>query len=188
MCRYDDGTGDELEVPLGTTAFVSGKTMFDILPEEYKSLAVRSKVKYSPYPYVWMASAHAMPTGLGIESEGLEIPTEELPEWEESKVKIFPLVCCLFLLSKVFYDDGDDDKVWKNPVTGNLHFQVHPCGAKEILVDPLPKGAKREGALYPDGAVISDLKEVRELLYKLQRPAISPSVSFFDSIFFSRYL
>ena len=75
-----------------------------------------------------------------------------------------------------FFDD--DEKVWKNPVTGNLHFEVHPSGAKEILVDPLPKDAKREGALYPDGTVISDLKEVRELLYKLQRPAISPSVSF----------
>jgi len=31
LCRYDDGTGDELEVPLGTTAFISGKTMFDII-------------------------------------------------------------------------------------------------------------------------------------------------------------
>ncbi|KAF8808195.1 Clavaminate synthase-like protein [Phlegmacium glaucopus] len=157
VCRYDDGTGDELEVPLGTTAFVSGKTMFDILPEAYKSLAVRSKAKYAPHPYVWMAPSHAMPTGLGIESEGLEMPLEELPAWEESKQKIFPVV-------------------WKNPVTGNLHFEVHPCGVKELLVDPLPEGAKREGALYPDGAVVSDLKEVRGLLYRMQRPAISPSL------------
>jgi hypothetical protein len=48
VCRYDDGTGDELDVPLGTTAFVSGRTMFDMLPKELKSLAVRSKVKYTP--------------------------------------------------------------------------------------------------------------------------------------------
>ena len=63
MCRYDDGTGDELKVPLGGTAcklddphaflvsgpdqaVVSGKHMFDILPAEYKSLAVRTKVRY----------------------------------------------------------------------------------------------------------------------------------------------
>jgi hypothetical protein len=92
VCRYDDGTGDELEVPLGTTAFVSGKVMFEMLPAELKSLAVRSKVKYAPHPYVWMAPAHAMPTGLGIESEGLELPLEELPEWEESKLKILPVV------------------------------------------------------------------------------------------------
>lgn len=92
VCRYDDGTGDELAVPLGTTAFVSGKTMFDILPKELQSLAVRSKVKYAPHPYVWMAPAHALSTGLGIESEGLELPPNELPEWEESKLKILPLV------------------------------------------------------------------------------------------------
>ncbi len=157
-CRYDDGTGDELEVPLGTTAFVSGKTMFDILPKELKSLAVRSKVKYAPHPYVWMAPAHAMSTGLGIESEGLELPLSELPPWEDAKRKVLPVV-------------------WKNPVTGELHFQVHPCGAAELLVDALPEGASREGALYPDGGHITDLKEVRELLYKIQRPAIAPKVS-----------
>jgi hypothetical protein len=28
ICRYDDGTGDVLEAPLGTTAFVSGKVIF----------------------------------------------------------------------------------------------------------------------------------------------------------------
>ncbi|KAJ3865726.1 hypothetical protein EV359DRAFT_38166 [Lentinula novae-zelandiae] len=156
-CRYDDGTGDELDVPLGTTAFVSGKTMFDILPQDLKSLAVRSRVRYAPHPYVWMAPAHAMSTGLGIESEGLELPLNELPPWEEERRKVLPVV-------------------WKNPVTGNLHFQVHPCGAAELIVDPLPAGASRDGALYPDGAHITDLKEVRDLLYKMQRPAIAPKL------------
>jgi xanthine dioxygenase len=61
-------------------------------------------------------------------------------------------------------------------VTGALHFQVHPCAAQQLLIDPLPDGASREGALYPDGAHITDLKEVRDLLYKMQRPAIAPSV------------
>ncbi|KAI0095161.1 Clavaminate synthase-like protein [Irpex rosettiformis] len=156
-CRYDDGTGDEFEVPLGTTAFVSGKTMFEILPPELKSLAVRSKVKYSPHPYVWMAPAHAKSTGLGIETEGLEMPLGELPPWEESKVKVLPIL-------------------WKNPITGDLHFQVHPCGVSELFVDPLPTNAQREGALYPDGAHLTDLGQVRELLYKMQRPAIAPKL------------
>jgi xanthine dioxygenase len=112
ICRYDDGTGDEIDVPLGTTAcmftpsislanaqylnircpVVSGKTMFDLLPAELKSVAVRTKVRYAPHPYVWMAPAHAMPTGLGIESEGLELPPSEIPAWEESKIKVFPMV------------------------------------------------------------------------------------------------
>jgi len=55
---------------------------------------------------------------------------------------------------------------------------------QELLVDPLPQGAKREGALYPDGAHISDLKVVRETLYKMQRPAISPDVRVSLSPFF----
>ena len=68
---YDDRTGDELAMPLGTTAFVSGKTMFEILPPALKSLAARSSVRYAPHPYVWIVPARALPTGLGIESEGL---------------------------------------------------------------------------------------------------------------------
>ena len=98
VCRYDDGTGDELEVPLGTTAFVSGRTMFEILPPELKSLAVRSKVRYAPHPYVWMAPAHAKSTGLGIENEGLEMSLDELPPWEESKIKTLPIVSAYFLV------------------------------------------------------------------------------------------
>ena len=64
----------------------------DILPPELKSVAVRTKVRYSPHPYVWMAPAHALPTGLGIMSENLEMSLEELPAWEESKVKVLPMV------------------------------------------------------------------------------------------------
>lgn len=90
--RYDDGTGDELPVPLGTTAFVSGKTMFDMMSPQYKSLAVRTKVRYAPHPYVWMAPARAMPTGLGIETEGLELPLADLSQWDESKIKTLPMV------------------------------------------------------------------------------------------------
>lgn len=39
-----------------------------------------------------MSRAHALPTGLGIESEGLELPEDQLPEWEESKIKTYPVV------------------------------------------------------------------------------------------------
>ncbi|KAK8861763.1 hypothetical protein IAR55_002586 [Kwoniella newhampshirensis] len=149
-CRYDDGTGDELQVSLGGTAFVSGKNMFDVLPDELKSLAVRTTVEYAPHPYVWMSKAHAMSTGLGIESEGLEMDLEDLPEWEESKVKKLPMC-------------------WKNPVTGSLHLQVHPCGAYKLHIAPEPSAA-----LYPAGGVVTDLKTVRDTLYKIQRPGIAP--------------
>lgn len=69
------------------------------------------------------------------------------------------------------------EQCWKNPVTGSLHFQVHPCGARELHIEPLPAGSSREGALHPDGGVVTDLKEVRETLYKMQRPGIAPQVS-----------
>ncbi|KAF7302305.1 Alpha-ketoglutarate-dependent xanthine dioxygenase [Mycena indigotica] len=157
VCRYDDGTGDELEVPLGTTAFVSGRTMFARLSTELKSLAVRARVKYAPHPYVWMAPARAKSTGLGIESEGLELGLDKLPPWEEEKVQILPML-------------------WKNPLTGELSFQVHPCAVLELIIDPLPPQVSRDTALYPNGANITDLKQVRELLYQMQRPAIAPSV------------
>ncbi|KAJ7052296.1 hypothetical protein C8F01DRAFT_1221996 [Mycena amicta] len=157
VCRYDDGTGDELPVPLGTTAFVSGKTMFKRLPKALKSLAVRTRVRYAPHPYVWMAPAQAKSTGLGIESDGLEMPLDELPSWEEEKVKVLPML-------------------WKVPGSGDLAVQVHPCAVAELLISPLPENASQEGALYPDGAHLTDLKEVRELLYRMQRPAIAPSL------------
>ncbi|KAJ7131163.1 Clavaminate synthase-like protein [Mycena epipterygia] len=138
VCRYDDGSGDALRVPLGTTAFVSGKTMFAMLPADLKSVAVRARS-----------------TGLGIESEGLEMDFSELPPWEEAKRKVLPVL-------------------WKTPGTGELSFQVHPCGVAELLFSALPDGAAREGALYPDGAHLTDLREVRDLLYTMQRPAIAP--------------
>ena len=31
ICRYDDGIEDKLEVQLGTTVFVSGRMMFEVL-------------------------------------------------------------------------------------------------------------------------------------------------------------
>jgi hypothetical protein len=39
-----------------------------------------------------MSKAHALPTGLGIENEGLELELDQLPEWEESKIKTYPIV------------------------------------------------------------------------------------------------
>ncbi|KAJ7034462.1 Clavaminate synthase-like protein [Mycena alexandri] len=158
VCRYDDGSGDGsgdvLPVPLGRTAFVSGKSMFAILPPALKSVAVRARVKYAPHPYVWMASARAKSTGLGIESDGLEMALEALPPWEEAKLKVLPVTVG----------------------TGELSFQGHPCGVAELLIDPLPAGAVREGALYPDGAHLTDLQQVRNLLYSMQRPAIAPQL------------
>jgi alpha-ketoglutarate-dependent taurine dioxygenase len=139
--RYDDGSGEEMEVPLGTTAFVSGQNMYNLLSEEDKKFVREAKVEYAPHPYIWMSPARSRSNGLGMVSEGVELPLNELPPVEEEKVKILPMC-------------------WKNPVTGNLALQIHPSAIKAIHL--------------PDGEVMTNLEEVRELVYRLQRPAISP--------------
>ncbi|TPX36673.1 hypothetical protein SmJEL517_g01193 [Synchytrium microbalum] len=160
VCRYDDGTGDELKVPFGTTAFSSGATMFDILPKELKSVAVRAQIQYAPHPYVWMSNCKSNSVGLGLLSEDKELPLDELPEWQADQIKILPMC-------------------WKNPVTGRLHLQVHPSAIMAIIIAPLPDddtAEYRESARYPDGAFIDDLQEARDLVYEMQRPGIAPEL------------
>ncbi|KAJ4390653.1 Alpha-ketoglutarate-dependent xanthine dioxygenase xan-1 [Gnomoniopsis smithogilvyi] len=140
-CRYDDGTGDELQVPLGTTAFASGYEMFDQLSPEDQEFARTTRVEYAPHPYIWMSGARARSTGLGLETEGKEIPLDQLPEIEEEKIQILPMC-------------------WKNPVTGKLALQVHPSAVRKLHLK--------------DGTVVDDLKEVRDTVYRLQRPGIAP--------------
>ncbi|PVH88120.1 Clavaminate synthase-like protein [Cadophora sp. DSE1049] len=139
--RYDDGTGEEMDVPLGTTAFVSGQNMYNILSEEDKEFVRNAKVEYAPHPYIWMSPAKSRSDGLGIVSEGTELPLSDLPPVDETAIKILPMC-------------------WKNPVTGNLALQIHPSAIKAIHL--------------PNGGVMTDLKEVRDLVHRLQRPAISP--------------
>ncbi|MEI9949067.1 MAG: TauD/TfdA family dioxygenase [Pseudomonadota bacterium] len=54
---YDDGSGDTLEVSLGTTAFVSGYQAFEALSSSDQAWALRTSVRYAPHPYVWMRNA-----------------------------------------------------------------------------------------------------------------------------------
>lgn len=66
-------------------------------------------------------------------------------------------------------------QLWKNPETGDLHFQVHPSAIREIIVAPIPSSSTATfDALYPEGTHLKDLKKVRDLVYNLQRPAIAP--------------
>ena len=117
--RYDDGTGKELIVPLGTTAFVSGYAMYEGLSLEEQEIARTTRVEYAPHPYVWMSKCKSRPDGLGLESEGLELPVDELPPIEQDKVRILPMC-------------------WRNPVTGKLALQVHPSAVAKL---PLKDGS-----------------------------------------------
>jgi xanthine dioxygenase len=113
IVRYDDGTGDELEAPLGTTAFVSGYAMYDALSPEQQEFARTTKVEYAPHPYIWMSGAKSRPDGLGMVSEGKELSLDDLPPVEEEKIQVLPLC-------------------WRNPVTGKLAVQVHPSAVRKL--------------------------------------------------------
>ena len=140
--RYDDGTGDELvDVPLGTTAFVSGEAMYDALSPEDQAFARSTRVEYAPHPYIWMSAARSRPTGLGLVSEGREMPLDQLPPVDEGKIQVLPMC-------------------WRNPATGRLALQVHPSAVRRLHLG--------------DGSVVDDLAEVRETVYRLQRPGIAP--------------
>lgn len=127
--------------------------MFNRLSPAEKSLAVRSTVVYAPHPYVWMSKSASNSVGLGLESEGKELKDQDLPAWSEEKIKRYPML-------------------WKNQLTGELHLQIHPSAIKEIIIAPLAN--PKPDSLYPTGAHLTDLKEVRQLVYNLQRPAVSP--------------
>lgn len=110
---YDDGTNDSLPVPLGTTAFASSYTMFDLLSEKQKEFVLTSRIEYAPHPYVWMSSAKSRPDGLGMVSEGLELPETDLPAFASDDIQILPMV-------------------WENPVTKRRALQVHPSVVRKI--------------------------------------------------------
>jgi alpha-ketoglutarate-dependent taurine dioxygenase len=139
--RYDDGTGDELQVPRGSTAFVSSYKMYDLLSAEDKEFARTTKVQYAPHPYIWMSPAQSRSDGLGLESDGLELDSSSLPPIDESKTKILPMC-------------------WKNPVTGELALQIHPSAVQKLI--------------RADGTVVNDLKQVRDIVHRMQRPGIAP--------------
>lgn len=110
---YDDGTGEQMTVPLGTTAFASGYAMYDQLSSEDQEFVRTTKVEYAPHPYIWMSSAKSRSDGLGIVSEGKELPLADLPTIEEDKIQILPMC-------------------WRNPLTGRLALQVHPSAIRRL--------------------------------------------------------
>lgn len=105
--EYED-TGDKLEVTQGATGFVSGAKAFDLLSPEDQERALKTNVVYAPHPYIFISPARATSDGLTMVSENKEMNLDDLPPWEESKIKRLPLV-------------------WTNPVTKKHHLQVHGC-------------------------------------------------------------
>lgn len=79
-----------------------------------------------------MGSAKSRPTGLGMESDGTELSRAELPEWNETDIKTYPVV-------------------WRSPVTDRLHLQVHPSAVESLVSGDtrLPRGKTVINVLRP---------------------------------------
>jgi alpha-ketoglutarate-dependent taurine dioxygenase len=119
--RYDDGSGDTLSVPLGTTAFVSGYRAFRELSAEQKDFALRTVARYAPHPYIWIRDARALSNGLGLVSEDKELERAALPPYKEEEIATLPLV-------------------WINPLTREPALQVHACCVEDLVTDGKPVG------------------------------------------------
>jgi alpha-ketoglutarate-dependent taurine dioxygenase len=74
------------------------------------------------------------------------VPFDDLPPWDEQEIMIYPMV-------------------WTCPVTGQRSFQVHPVPVYKMHLKTSPDGPE---------TTLTDLAEIRALLNRLQRPAISP--------------
>jgi hypothetical protein len=83
------------------------------------------------------------------------------------------LTSCPVNLTDLFSALADAEE----PGGWHIAFPGVYCAVQELFIDPLLEGASCDGAVYADdGARLTDLKEVRDLLYKMQRPAIAPNV------------
>ena len=122
---YGDGSGDTLEVSLGTTAFVSGYTAFERLSPEWRAFAESARARYAPHPYIWMKRARSRSNGIGLWSEGRELGRDELPEVEASKQMTLPLL-------------------WANPLSGKRALMLHAYCIEDLLVDERPIGDLQE--------------------------------------------
>jgi xanthine dioxygenase len=145
--RWDDGSGTEMQVSPGLTAFYSCEQLYEMLTPEERAFADNSRVAYAPHPYMWISRCKQDSLGMTIpQGQGKELPPHELPPVEESKLKEYPMV-------------------WHNEVTGKAAFMVHSIIAQRLLLRNSPEGKER---------VVDDVDEVRAWLYNIHRRMVEP--------------
>jgi hypothetical protein len=82
-----------MEVKPGRTAFVDSEQLYDMLSEEEKKTFDHSWVEYMYWPYEWIKACRGAPNGLGVASEGREIPDEEMKKIGEMEKDWQKTVC-----------------------------------------------------------------------------------------------
>ncbi|KAF2091770.1 Clavaminate synthase-like protein [Saccharata proteae CBS 121410] len=144
--NWDDGSGCSLKTRPGRTAFFSNSQLYGLLSKEEQEMADCSWVEYAPYPYMWIENCKGNANGLGLATQGKEHTLEELGEYEDAKVKRYPMV-------------------WVNPVTQEKAFMVHGICARKLFVR---KNATSEPT------VIDDVVKIREFLSNIQSRILKP--------------
>ncbi|KAJ4290352.1 hypothetical protein N0V90_010568 [Kalmusia sp. IMI 367209] len=144
--RWDDGSNYEMKSEPGLTAFFSNVQAYELMTDEERKFADHSWVEYAPHPYKWIGDCSGRTNGLGLESEGKEKPVEELGEFEESKVKRYPMV-------------------WVNPVNEERAFQVHGICARKLFL---------RSSLTEEPRVITKVEEIRAFLKPIQERVLKP--------------
>ncbi|KAF4125816.1 Taurine catabolism dioxygenase TauD, TfdA family [Geosmithia morbida] len=144
--HWDDGSGQAMEVEPGLTAFFSNVQCYELMTAEEKVLADHSWVEYAPMPYLWMSACRGSPNGLGVASEGKEKSLEDLGEYDEAKVKRYPMV-------------------WVNPVTGERAFMVHGMCVRKMHL---------RKSLDEEPTVVDDVVEIRKWLKPIQERVLKP--------------
>jgi len=123
----------------GQAAFVSTTELYSLLSPEEKVLAENSWVE-------WIENCKGRSNGLGLETEGKEHAMDEMPEWDDSKIKRYPMV-------------------WLTP-TGKKALQVHGICVRRMFLRATPASGVR---------VVEDLVGIRELLHDWQERIIKPA-------------
>ncbi|KAK5127777.1 hypothetical protein LTR85_004893 [Meristemomyces frigidus] len=145
--RWDDGSGMEMKTRPGRTAYYNCEQLYEMLTAEEKAMADNSLVTYAPHPYKWISGCQQDTIGITIpQGQGKEVPQDQMPAFEFSKVKKYPMV-------------------WHNEVTGKPAFMVHAIIAQKLHI----KRAANDVEL-----VIDDVDEVRKFLYPFARRMVTP--------------
>lgn len=91
--KWDDGHGDQaMACQPGSTAFVSGAQIYDLMSLEEKQVADNSFWEPAPYPFAWYGSRKFRQSGLGLVPGGETSPLDELPAWTPDKIHRYPMV------------------------------------------------------------------------------------------------
>ncbi|KAM0322273.1 hypothetical protein ACHAQA_009562 [Verticillium albo-atrum] len=152
--HWDDGSAMSMPSEPGLTAFFSNTQTYDLMTEEEKRVADHSWVEYAPHPYAWMGDCKGQAHGLGLVDQGREKSIAQLGDYDETKVKRYPMV-------------------WLNPVTAERAFMVHGICVRRMFLRDGPDAEPR---------VVEDLGEIRRWLKVIQERVLQPEYILLPSV------